>query len=155
MVVTSDAGPRRPRGILAAGEEMASAVMAWRRNRRAAGQRLRARREAAGMSQLDLAAVDGVVHEAISAMELGKRAPRPETIRRLARALDVQPTTLAAGEPAEEWLTAREAAKIAGRGEATVARWVKSGRLPGKKVAGRWRIPASVLNEARTWTRIG
>jgi excisionase family DNA binding protein len=147
MVGAGDARSRRPRGILAAGEEIAAAVVAWRRNRRAAGQRLRFRREAAGMSQLDLAAVAGVVHEAISALELGKRSPRPETLRRLARALDVSPGTLAAGPPAEEWLTAREAAALLGRGEATVADWVRSGRLPGTKVAGRWRIPASAVRQ--------
>src|SRR3954454_10430682 len=47
-------------------------VPAWRRNRRRAGKRLRAIRETAGLNQIQLAALSGLTHEAISRLETGK-----------------------------------------------------------------------------------
>ena len=48
-------------------------VPAWRREPRRAGKRLRALREAAGLSQLALAAATGLSHEAISRLEKGQQ----------------------------------------------------------------------------------
>lgn len=42
-----------------------------------------------GMSLLDLAAASGVTESTISRVENGKQAPRPSTMRKLAKALDV------------------------------------------------------------------
>jgi transcriptional regulator with XRE-family HTH domain len=69
-------------------------VMRWRRNRIRSGAQLRSLRLAAGLTQLDLAARSGITHEAISRLELGTRSPRSETIRRLSRALDVDPAEI-------------------------------------------------------------
>ena len=143
----------RDRGIWAAGEELGAAVMAWRRDRRAAGLRLRAAREAAGLSQLDLAAATGVAHETLSRLELGGRSPTTRTLAALARALGAAPATLAAGEPAEEWLTAREAAAVLGVDERAVRRRIDWGWLPAEKVAGRWRIPAAAVGGLRPEAR--
>src|SRR5918994_7999086 len=66
-------------------------VPAWRQNRRRAGKRLRAIREAAGLNQIQLAAASGLTHEAISRLETGKCWPYAETVRKLATALDVEP----------------------------------------------------------------
>ena len=122
---------------------------AWRRDRRSAGLRLRSRREAAGLSQLDLAAVSGVTHETISRLELGRRAPHAETVRRLARALETTPGELVAGDRAPDgYLTAREAAVRLGMGEQAVRRRIDAGYLPAVKVSGWWRIPASALAAA-------
>ena len=79
---------------------MNTPLMAWRRDRRGAGHRLRAVREAAGLSQLALSAASGVTNDTISRLELGRRAPQADTIERLARALGVEPVALAVGEPA-------------------------------------------------------
>ena len=59
-------------------------VPAWRQNRRRAGKRLRAIREAAGLNQIQLAAASGLTHEAISRLETGKCWPYAETVRKLA-----------------------------------------------------------------------
>jgi transcriptional regulator with XRE-family HTH domain len=69
-------------------------VMMWRRQRSKMGARLRTLREAAGLTQLELAARSEVTHETISRLELGRRSPRAETIERLARALGVTPAEL-------------------------------------------------------------
>ena len=79
---------------------MNTPLMAWRRDRRGAGHRLRAAREAAGLSQLALSAASGVTNDTISRLELGRRAPQAGTIERLARAIGVNPAVLAIGEPA-------------------------------------------------------
>src|ERR687897_3935665 len=66
-------------------------VPAWRQNRRRAGKRLRAIREAAGLNQIQLAAASGLTHEAISRLETGRCWPYAETVRKLAGALGVEP----------------------------------------------------------------
>jgi transcriptional regulator with XRE-family HTH domain len=43
-----------------------------------------------GMNQVDLAKASGVAQNTISEIELGKREARPATLRKLARALDVE-----------------------------------------------------------------
>src|SRR4051812_28254126 len=50
-------------------------VPAWRQDPAHAGRRLRAIREAAGMSQLQLAAVSGLPHETLSRWETGTQVP--------------------------------------------------------------------------------
>src|SRR5215203_1815220 len=64
-------------------------VPVWRENRKRAGKRLRAIREAAGLNQLQLAAASGLTHEAISRLEAGKRAPLATTVVKLAQGLGV------------------------------------------------------------------
>jgi transcriptional regulator with XRE-family HTH domain len=75
---------------------MRAVLTAWRSRRSRAGMRLRSLREAAGLTQLDLAARSGVTHEAISALECGRRSPRVATIERLAAALEMAPRDLVA-----------------------------------------------------------
>ena len=69
-------------------------VPAWRQNRKRAGKRLRAIREAAGLNQIQLAAASGLTHEAISRLETGKCWPYAETVRKLAGALGRGPGAL-------------------------------------------------------------
>lgn len=66
-------------------------VPVWRKNRKRAGKRLRAIREEAGLNQIQLAAASGLTHEAISRLETGRCWPYAETVRKLARALGVEP----------------------------------------------------------------
>jgi transcriptional regulator with XRE-family HTH domain len=79
---------------------MNTVVRAWRQNRRASGQRLRALREEAELSQLALAAASGITNDTICRIELGRRAPQAATIERLARALNVAPERFVSDEPA-------------------------------------------------------
>ena len=60
-------------------------VPAWQQDRQRVETRLRALREAAGLTQLQLAAASGLTHEAISHLEVGRRSPLAETVRKLAR----------------------------------------------------------------------
>lgn len=53
------------------------------------GMRLRAAREAAGMSVVDLAHWSEISRETLMALEAGKHGPQAETIYRLARTLGV------------------------------------------------------------------
>jgi transcriptional regulator with XRE-family HTH domain len=53
------------------------------------GERLRALRHAAGLSRDRLARAAGLSAKALSAIERGVSAPRPETVQRLAAALEV------------------------------------------------------------------
>ena len=79
---------------------MKTVVVAWRRNRRASGQRLRVLREDAELSQLALAAASGITNDTICRIELGRRAPQAATIERLARALNVAPERFVSDDPA-------------------------------------------------------
>src|SRR6476619_5422818 len=65
-------------------------VPVWRQDRWRCGLRLRALREAAALSQQDLAAKSGLTHEAISRLETGHNAPCAETVRTLAQALRIE-----------------------------------------------------------------
>jgi len=47
----------------------------------------------------------------------------------------------------KEYLTPREAAKKLKRSESTVQKWLRSGRLVGKKVGNEWRVDAVALTE--------
>jgi transcriptional regulator with XRE-family HTH domain len=61
--------------------------------------RLRAVRERRLLTQADLARVAGLGHNTVSRLEAGGEAPRPSTVKKLARALRVPPEALM--EPAD------------------------------------------------------
>jgi excisionase family DNA binding protein len=123
-------------------------VPAWRREPRRAGKRLRALREAAGLSQLQLAAVTGLSHEAISRLEKGNKAPYAETIRLFSRALRVSPEQFVSRESLGlTMLTTKEAAGRLGVPVGRVQTWLQEGELPGWKVSGQWRIQAVAVRE--------
>jgi excisionase family DNA binding protein len=118
-------------------------VPAWHQERQRCGQRLRALREACGLSQLDLAARSGLTHEAISRLETGHNAPYAETVRTLAQALDVSPEQFVSVAPIGlTELSVREVARQLGIPRKRACRWVREGVLPGRKVSGQWRVPA-------------
>ena len=58
------------------------------------GMQLRRLRRARALSQRDLARLTGIAQDTISQLETGKREAQPRTIRRLAEALSVEPSTL-------------------------------------------------------------
>jgi excisionase family DNA binding protein len=153
LPVTRAGGRRRVRSAdLAAARAAAHAgavVPAWRRDRRRAGVRLRALREAAGLSQLELAAAAGLTHEEISRLELGRLAPVGTSVRRLAQALGTEPAAFVGrGELAGAGLTTAEAAARLGVPAGRVVRWLKTGELEGgTKVSGQWRVPEAAVYE--------
>jgi transcriptional regulator with XRE-family HTH domain len=55
---------------------------------------LRRLRRARALSQRDLARITSIAQDTISQLETGKREAQPRTIRRLAEALSVEPSTL-------------------------------------------------------------
>jgi excisionase family DNA binding protein len=123
-------------------------VPAWHQERQRCGQRLRALREARGLSQLDLAAVSGLTHEAISRWELGHKAPNADTVRALAQALHVAPEQFVGDAPIGlSELSVREAARQLGIPTKRAGRWVREGVLPGRKVSGQWRVLAVAVRE--------
>ena len=138
-------------GDLAAAQANAhvgAVVPAWRRDPRHAGMRLRALREAAGLTQLKLAAASGLTHEAISRLELGRWAPYAESVRKLARALRVEPERFVGQEAVGlTALTVAEAAARLGVPAARVQFWLREGMVSGTKVSGQWRVLAVVVAE--------
>ncbi len=56
--------------------------------------RLRAVRERKALSQRELAALAGMTHTQISRIETGLSEPYPSTIRKLAKALGLEPSDL-------------------------------------------------------------
>jgi excisionase family DNA binding protein len=123
-------------------------VPAWRKNRRRAGKRLRAIREAAGLNQIQLAAASGLTHEAISRLETGRCWPYAETVRKLAGALGVEPERFVARDKTGLTLmTVAEAASRLGVPAGRVQTWMRKGQVPGTKVSGEWRVPSVVIAE--------
>ena len=123
-------------------------VPLWRQDCRRCGQRLRAVREAAGLSQQQLAANTGLTHEAISRLETGHNAPYAETVRTLAQALQVEPEQFVGFEPIGlTELSAREVARQLGIPMKRTQRWIREGVLPAHKVSGQWRVPAVAVRE--------
>src|SRR5215216_4687136 len=123
-------------------------VPAWRQNRKRAGKRLRAIREEAGLNQIQLAAASGLTHEAISRLETGRCWPYAETVRKLARALDVEPEVFIAREKTGLTLmTVAEAASRLGVPAGRVQTWLRNGQVSGTKVSGEWRVPSVVIAE--------
>ena len=55
---------------------------------------LRELREGAVLTQADLAELAGVTPATVSDLEMGKRKPRPSTIRKLGKALKVKPSEI-------------------------------------------------------------
>jgi excisionase family DNA binding protein len=136
---------------LAATQAMAhvgDVVPAWRRDRRHAGWCLRMVREAAGLTQLELAAISGLRHETLSRLELGRQGASAETVRTLARALRVDPERFVSRDPGElTMLTLAEAGLRLDVPASRVRTWLHQGELPGVKVSGQWRVPAIAVME--------
>ena len=127
---------------------LGNVVPAWRQHPEHAGKRLRVLREAAGWSQLQLAATSGLTHEAISRLELGRLSASAESVRKLAQALDVDPEQFVSHEPLGlRTLTVAEAASWLEVPAGRVRRWLKEGLLAGEKVSGQWRVLAIVVAE--------
>lgn len=129
-----------------AATHLGSVIPAWRRNPEHAGQRVRLLREAAGLTQQDLAARSGLTHEAISVLELARRTPEPETVRKLAQGLEVDPELFVGCAPFPS--VGLTTAEVAGRLEVPrerVRRWMRTGKLPGVMVSGDWRVPREVV----------
>ena len=99
-------------------------------------------REAAGLTQIDLAARSGLTHETISLLELGRRAPQGPTVVQLAQALAVAPTAfIDDDEPAGDELIVAEAARLLDVPAMRLRAWLAAGKAPGRKVGGQWRLP--------------
>ena len=123
-------------------------VPVWRKNRKRAGKRLRAIREAAGLNQIQLAAASGLTHEAISRLETGRCWPYAETVRKLARALGVEPERfIARDKTGLSLLTVAEAANRLDVPAGRVQTWLRTGQVAGTKVSGEWRVPSVVIAE--------
>jgi excisionase family DNA binding protein len=123
-------------------------VPAWRDDPQHAGTRLRALREAAGLSQLHLAAASGLSHEAISRLEVGHKSPHARTVRQLAHALRVTPEQFVGHDSVG--LTMLTVVEAAARLQVPVGRvrdWLAQGLLAGTKVSGQWRVAAVVVAE--------
>ena len=58
------------------------------------GEQLRRVRKERLLTQVELSKITGVAQDSISALETGKREAHPGTIRKLAKALGVDPTEL-------------------------------------------------------------
>jgi excisionase family DNA binding protein len=123
-------------------------VPVWRQNRKRVGKRLRAIREAAGLNQIQLAAASGLTHEAISRLETGRCWPYAETVRKLARALGVEPERfIARDKTGLTLMTVAEAASRLGVPAGRVQNWLRKGQVSGTKVSGEWRVPSVVIAE--------
>ena len=123
-------------------------VPEWRQNRKRAGKRLRAIREASGLNQIQLAAASGLTHEAISRLETGKCWPYAETVRKLAAALDVEPERFVTRDKTGlSLMTVAEAASRLGVPAGRVQNWLRNGQVSGTKVSGEWRVPSVVIAE--------
>jgi DNA-binding XRE family transcriptional regulator len=59
------------------------------RERKVVGARIRAVRETAGLSQVELSRRSGMAQESLSRIETGRRDPRLGTLRRMAKGLDL------------------------------------------------------------------
>ncbi len=134
---------------------LGSVLPAWRDDRRHAGRRLRALREARGCSQIELSSMSGVTHETISRLETGREAPSAVTVHKLARSLGVPPERFVAHDPLglTMW-TAAETATYLGVPAGRVVQWLHDGLLAGTKVSGRWLVPAVVVVELERSERL-
>jgi excisionase family DNA binding protein len=147
----------RPADLAAAQsrQHLDGVVPAWQHDPRRAGWRLRHLREVAGLTQLELAARTGLAHEAISRLEWGRCAPMVATVRKLAQALRVAPRVFVdADELAAVGLTTAAAAARLGVPASRVQTWLASGKLPGLKVSGQWRVPVLALTELEASNRL-
>jgi excisionase family DNA binding protein len=118
----------------------------WRRNPHRAGLHLRALREQASLTQLDLEAASGLSHEAISLLERGHRAPLADSVRKLARALGVAPEQFVGEEAVTPvGVCVTEAAAVLGVPATRVRDWLVAGKLAGTKISGQWRVPVTAV----------
>ena len=93
----------RPEDLTAVQEQtLAGVILAWRQDRQHFGRQLRSLREAAGFTRRDLAAASGVSPHTVSRIEAGHYAPYAETLRRLARGLQLEPEQFVSEEPVGE-----------------------------------------------------
>lgn len=123
-------------------------IPSWRADPRHAGARLRFMREAAGLSQLQLAARTGLSHEYLSRLEHGRLAPTAATLLVIADALTVEPVRFVADDTLGlTRLSAAEAAQHLQVPTSRVVEWLRCGEVAGHKVAGRWRILAITVLE--------
>jgi excisionase family DNA binding protein len=119
---------------------------AWRRNPQRAGHRLRQLREVAGLNQQQLAAGSGLTHEEISRLELGHQAPYAGTVRVMARALGVEPAVFVGRTTlAPVGLTTGEVARRLEVPRGRVQTWLLTGKVPGVKISGQWRVPLEAV----------
>jgi excisionase family DNA binding protein len=127
---------------------LGTVVPAWRQDRRHAGSCLRMLREAAGLTQLELAAASGLRHETLSRLELGQQAASAESVRALAHALRVTPERFVSRDPGGvTMLPVAEAAARLGVPVKRLRTWLKAGVLAGSKVSRQWRVPAIAVAE--------
>lgn len=139
-----------PEDVLAAQRQWHAGpvVPVWRADPPAAGARLRAMREVAGLTQIELAARSALSHDEISRLEAGAKAPQAATVARLARGLDCEPERFVADTPVGlQTVSVAEAAARLGVPHDRVQRWMRTGELPGVKLGGRWRIRVVILAE--------
>ena len=123
-------------------------VPRWRADPLHAGQRLRMLREVVGLTQQELSARAGLTHEAISILEHGTRAASTLTVRKLSQALGVAPAQFVADTPIGlKTLSLKEVGQRLDVPTDRVRFWVNQGVLPGRKVSGRWRVPAIAVAE--------
>ena len=103
-------------------------VPAWRQDPAHAGRRLRMIREAAGLSQLQVAAASGLPHETLSRWETGTWVPLGRSVLQLAQALRVDPARFVGREAIGlDMLTTAEAAFRLDVPIGRVRTWVKVG----------------------------
>lgn len=48
----------------------------------------------------------------------------------------------------EEYVCPKRAASMIGVNAETVRRWLRGGKIPGKKIAGTWLVPAKFVDMA-------
>ena len=140
----------RPEDVLAA-KQIAYAgevLPRWRNNRVHAGQRLRALREAAGLTQLELSMKSGVTNEALSHLERGTRTASAATVHQLSQALGIPPHRFVDDSPIGlDMLSTAEVGQRLGVPVARIQEWLKQGVLAGIKVSGEWRVYAIAVAE--------
>jgi transcriptional regulator with XRE-family HTH domain len=132
------------------------------------GRLIGARRQALRLTRSQLAAAVGVSQHAVVAWELGNRAPGSQQLPRLAAALGVETSTLAAALPPrgvagslgqlivtrrrELGLRSADVARLAGTTEATVSRWVNGHSRPGaenlRQLARILKLPYATILDA-------
>lgn len=78
------------------------------------GQRLRARREALGLSRRDVVDASGLSYPYVSQLESGYRVPSHRSVARLATALDLEPSELSAVLPYPEVVAGQAPSRPAG-----------------------------------------
>ena len=97
---------------------------------------------------MELAALSGLTHEAISRLELGRPAPLVASVHKLARALAVEPALFVGREAvAPPGVPVAEAASLLGVPAGRVRTWLAAGTSAGVKLSGQWRVPATAVAE--------